>query len=384
MRTPTSSSVSRGCSARDTDAMPSERIVVGMSGGVDSSVAAALLVEAGHDLVGVTMRVWGRQESDKPVSRFGSCCGSEAVDDARHVAQALGIPYYLLNMAAEFDRAVISPFAESYRRGRTPVPCVACNTDLKFGSLLARARAWDAATVATGHYARVTHDCEAGRWRLLRARDLRKDQSDFLWPLTQAQLAAARFPIGDLTKDEVREHARRLGLRTAEKPESQEICFVPGGDYRDYLRRRDPGTFRPGVILDRNGRRLGRHAGVAGFTIGQRKGLGLTSKTALYVIDLDADSGRVVVGSATDLERDRLEVGHVNFIAGAAPPGLLRVNARIRHNHEPAAATVRSIEAGRAEVLFDEPQRAITPGQSCVWYRGDEVVGGGVIERVTP
>lgn len=361
--------------------MLGERIVVGMSGGVDSSVAAALLVEARYDVVGVTMRVWGRRESSEPVSRFGSCCGSEAVDDARDVAGALGIPYYLLNMADEFDRAVIGPFVEDYRRGRTPVPCLACNTDLKFGSLLGRARAWDASAVATGHYARTARDPDTGRWILRRARDLRKDQSDFLWPLTQAQLAAARFPIGDLTKDDVRERARRLGLRTANKPDSQEICFVPDGDYREYLRSRDPRVFRPGSIVDRWGRRLGSHTGVAGFTIGQRRGLGLASSRALYVVDLDADSGRVTVGDASDLERDRLEVSRANFIAGEVPAGPLRVTARIRHNQEPAPATVESLGSGRAEVVFDRPQRAITPGQSCVWYRGDEVVGGGVIER---
>jgi len=361
--------------------MRSERVVVGMSGGVDSSVAAALLVEAGGDVVGVTMRVWAWQESAEPASRFGSCCGSEAVDDARRVASVLGIPYYLLNMADEFDRAVIGPFAENYRRGRTPVPCVACNTDLKFGSLLARARAWDAAAVATGHYARVAHDAAVGRWTLRRARDLRKDQSDFLWPLTQAQLAAARFPVGELTKDEVREHARRLGLATADKPESQEICFVPDGDYREYLRMRDPSTFRPGSIVDRAGRTIGGHAGVAGFTIGQRKGLGLASSRPLYVVDLDADADRVTVGDAADLERDRLEVSGVNFIGGQTPAVPLRVTAKIRHNHEPAPATVRALGAARAEVVFDVPQRAITPGQSCVWYRDDEVVGGGVIER---
>jgi len=361
--------------------MRGERVVVGMSGGVDSSVAAALLVEAGGDVVAVTMRVWAWKESAEPASRFGSCCGSEAVDDARRVAGALGIPYYLLNMADEFDRAVIGPFAESYRRGRTPVPCVACNTDLKFGSLLARARAWDAAAVATGHYARVTHDAAAGRWTLRRARDLRKDQSDFLWPLTQAQLAAARFPVGELTKDEVREHARRLGLATADKPESQEICFVPDGDYREYLRARDPAAFRPGSIVDRAGRTIGHHAGVAGFTIGQRKGLGLASSRPLYVVDLDADEDRVTVGDAADLERDQLEVSRVNFIVGEAPVGPLRVTAKIRHNHEPAPATVQALGAARAVVVFDVPQRAITPGQSCVWYRGDEVVGGGVIER---
>jgi tRNA-specific 2-thiouridylase len=352
-----------------------------MSGGVDSSVAAALLVEAGHDVVGVTLRVWPWREPLDGASRFGSCCGTEAVDDARRVAAALSIPYYLLNVADEFDRSVVGPFAESYRHGRTPVPCVACNTDLKFGSLLARARAWDATAVATGHYARVTRDPVSGRCALRRAHDLRKDQSDFLWPLTQAQLSAARFPIGTLTKEEVRQYARRLGLATAEKPESQEICFVPEGNYRDFLWSRDPGLFRPGAIVDRDGRALGRHSGVAGFTIGQRKGLGLAGHGPLYVIDLDAETDQVTVGDAADLERDRLEVSRAHFIAGDVPFKPLRVTAKIRHNHEPAAATVRALGSGRAQVVFDAPQRAITPGQSCVWYRGDEVVGGGVIER---
>jgi tRNA-specific 2-thiouridylase len=361
--------------------MRAERIVVGMSGGVDSSVAAALLVEAGHDVVGVTLRVWPWQESAEATSRFGSCCGTDAVDDARRVAGVLGIPYYLLNVADEFDRAVIGPFAEAYQRGRTPVPCLACNTDLKFGSLLARAQAWDATAVATGHYARITREPGNERWVLRRARDLRKDQSDFLWPLTQVQLAAARFPIGDLTKEEVRAQARRLGLATADKPESQDICFVPDGNYREFLTRRDPALFRPGAIVDHDGRAMGRHAGVAGFTIGQRKGLGVTSGRPLYVIDLDADRARVTVGAAAELERDRLEVSRAHFIAGEPPTEALRVTAKIRHNHEPAAATVRVLRPGWAEVVFDEPQRAITPGQSCVWYRADEVVGGGIIER---
>jgi tRNA-specific 2-thiouridylase len=361
--------------------MRGQRVVVGMSGGVDSSVAAALLVEAGYEVVGVTMRVWPWRESTEAASRFGSCCGSEAADDARRVAGALGIPYYLLNMADEFDRSVIGPFTASYRSGRTPVPCVACNTDLKFGSLLARAQAWDATAVATGHYARVARDAGRDRWVLRRARDLRKDQSDFLWPLTQAQLAAARFPVGELTKDEVREHARRLGLATADKPESQEICFVPDDDYRGFLRLREPAAFRPGTIVDRDGRALGHHGGVAGFTIGQRKGLGLSGDRPRYVIDLDAETDRVMVGEAADLERDRLEVSRAHFIAGEAPKEPLRVTAKIRHNHAPAPATVRTLGPGRAEVVFETPQRAITPGQSCVWYRDDEVVGGGVIER---
>jgi tRNA-specific 2-thiouridylase len=303
------------------------------------------------------------------------------VDDARHVARTLGIPYYLLNMEREFERAVVARFADEYRRGRTPVPCVQCNSDLKFGSLLARAHAWDAVAVATGHYARVERDLATGRYQLLRARDAEKDQTDFLWPLTQTQLAAARFPVGELTKEQVREHARRLGLVTADKPESQEICFVPDDDYRAFLRRRDEGLFRPGPVVDRAGRVLGRHAGVAAYTIGQRKGLGLAADRPLYVVDLDPERNTVTVGEGGDLERDRLVAREVNFIACDPPAEPMRVEAKIRHQHRPAAACVRALGDGAAEVVFDEPQRAITPGQSVVFYGGERVVGGGVIER---
>jgi len=364
-----------------------ERVVVGMSGGVDSSVAAALLVEQGYDVVGVTMRVWSRDVPEDAERRFGSCCGTEGVEDARRVAQALGIPYYLLDMADEFERAVVGRFVEAYRAGRTPVPCVACNSDLKFGSLLARARAWDAVAVATGHYARIARDEPAGRWRLLRAVDQRRDQTDFLWPLGQAQLAGARFPIGELTKAQVREHARRLGLVTADKPESREICFVPDDDYRGFLRRRDPTIFRPGPIVDAAGRELGRHSGVAGFTIGQRRGLGVAAGHPLYVVDLDDARDAVVVGTAEELECTALVAQPVNFIAGTPPPGPLAVEARIRHQHAAARATVRALDSGAVEIVFERPQRAVTPGQSVVFYQGDEVVGGGVIRearRLTP
>src|SRR5204862_1241357 len=357
------------------------RIVVGLSGGVDSSVAAALLVERGCDVIGVTMRVWPWKESDDPARRFGSCCGTEAVDDARRVARELNIPYYVLNMEAEFDRAVIGPFADAYRSGRTPVPCVACNVNLKYGSLLARARAWDAAGVATGHYARVTRDETTGRYLLRRGRDARKDQSDFLWPLNQSQLAAAQFPVGDLDKEEVRAYARRLGLVTADKPESQEICFVPDDDYRGFLRRRDAAIFRPGPIVDREGKVLGRHEGVAAYTIGQRRGLGLAAGHALYVVDVDGERDTLVVGAAAELERDRLVARAVNFIACDPPGAPRRVEATIRHQHRPAPAAVRALGDGAAEVVFDEPQRSITPGQSVVFYQGECVVGGGVIGR---
>jgi tRNA-specific 2-thiouridylase len=358
-----------------------ERIVVGMSGGVDSSVAAALLVEQGYDVVGVTLRVWPWREAEDPVKRFGSCCSMDSVADAQHVARTLGIPHYLLNSEAEFARSVIDRFVDAYATGTTPVPCVACNRDLKFGSLLARARAWDASAVATGHYAGVGHDAATGRYLLSRARDRQKDQSDFLWPLTQEQLASARFPLGALSKTEVREHARRLGLVTADKPESQEICFIPDDDYRGFLRRRNAEIFRPGPIVDTHGNRLGTHQGLPAYTVGQRKGLGLSAGRALHVVKLDPDTNTVTVGDTTDLERPRLVAEDVNFIACEPPVEPLRVEAKIRHNHTPAPATVRALGAGRAEVVFDAPQRAVTPGQSVVWYRGDCVVGGGVISR---
>lgn len=366
----------------------SKRIVVGMSGGVDSSVAAALLVEQGWDVVGVTLRVWPWKEPADAPKRFGSCCSPETVDDARQVARHLGIPYYLLNTEREFDRTVIDNFASEYQAGRTPVPCVVCNQEVKFGSLLRRARAWEAEAVATGHYARLRQDPETGRHLLFRGRDPRKDQSDFLWPLAQCQLAAARFPVGDLTKDEVRAKARALGLPVADKPESMEICFIPDDDYRGFLQQRIPEAFRPGPIVDRAGRRLGQHQGLAAYTVGQRRGLGLASDRPLYVLALDPGRNAVVVGEAGALETERLVAGAANFIPFDWPQGEIRVTAKIRHSHTPAPAVVRPEAAGpqpqagerRVEVVFDTAQRAVAPGQSVVFYQGDLVVGGGIIE----
>jgi len=361
--------------------MGSERIVVGMSGGVDSSVAAALLVEQGYQVVGVTLRVWPWREPQDPRRRFGSCCSPETVEDARQVARRLGIPYYLLNHEREFDRAVIADFTSEYLAGRTPSPCVICNREVKFGTLLRRALAWEARAVATGHYARITRDPASGRFLLWKAQDSRKDQSDFLWPLTQAQLAAARFPVGELTKEEVRAKARSLGLPTADKPESQEICFIPDDDYRSFLRRRAPEAFRPGAIVDRQGRVLGTHGGIANFTVGQRRGLGLSLDRPLYVLALDPERNTVVVSEGSDLETDRLVATQINFIPFDRPDGELRVAAKIRHSHNPAPATVHPAGPDRAEVLFDTPQRAVTPGQSVVFYQDDLVVGGGIITR---
>jgi tRNA-uridine 2-sulfurtransferase len=358
-----------------------ERIVVGMSGGVDSSVAAALLVEQGFDVIGITLRVWPWREPEEATRKFGSCCSPESVDDARAVARRLGIPYYLLNSEAEFERAVIEPFARAYAAGRTPVPCVACNRDVKFGSLMQRARAWDAVAVATGHYARITRDAATGRFLLWRGLDARKDQSDFLWPLTQAQLGAARFPVGDLGKAAVRAKARALGLVTADKPESQEICFIPDDDYRGFLRRRIPEAFGPGPIVDGQGAVLGHHGGLVNYTVGQRRGLGLSSARALYVTALDPSRNAVVVGDADRVNVERIRAEQVNFIAIDALSGPLAVAAKIRHSHEPAAATIQPLEPGAVLVRFERPQRAPAPGQSVVFYQGDLVVGGGVIVR---
>ena len=355
-----------------------ERIVVGMSGGVDSSVAAALLVEQGVEVIGVTLRVWPWREPESRAAKFGSCCSPESVDDARQVARRLGIPYYLLNTEREFDRTVIENFAQEYEAGRTPVPCVVCNREVKFGSLLARARAWDAVAVATGHYARITHDPATGRHLLWRGVDTQKDQSDFLWPLSQSQLGAARFPVGDLTKTEVRDRARALGLVTADKPESQEICFIPDDDYRGFLRRRIPQAFKAGPIVDGSGRVLGQHEGLADFTVGQRRGLGLATGRTLYVTALDPARNAVVVGEAREVEVDTLVAEQVNWIAIDGLEGPLEVTAQIRHRHKPAPATVRPCGQG-VEVRFEAPQWAPAPGQSVVFYRDDLVLGGGVI-----
>jgi tRNA-specific 2-thiouridylase len=358
-----------------------ERIVVGMSGGVDSSVAAALLVEQGVEAIGVTLRVWPWRDLEESARKFGSCCSPETVADARAVARRLGIPYYLLNTEREFERTVIEPFARAYAEARTPVPCVACNRDVKFGSLLQRARAWDAVAVATGHYARITREPATGRYLLWRGRDARKDQSDFLWPLTQSQLEAARFPVGDLTKEAVREKARALGLETADKPESQEICFIPDDDYRGFLRRRMPEAFGPGPIVDGQGTVLGRHEGLVNYTVGQRRGLGLSSRRPLYVTGLDPGRNAVVVGEAAAVEVDELQAEQVNLIAIRALTGPLAVTAKIRHSHEPASATVAPDGEGTVRVRFERSQRAPAPGQSVVFYQGDLVVGGGIIAR---
>lgn len=351
-----------------------------MSGGVDSSVAAALLAEQGHDVIGVSMQLYDNSATTASGERaFGTCCTLDDLYDARRVAATIGIPHYIVNFESQFGGHVISNFVREYIAGRTPIPCSHCNSDLKFAELLDRARAYDAERLATGHYARVERDAD-GRYHLHRGADTSKDQTYFLFSLTQEQLSRASFPVGHLDKDTVRAHARRLNLHVTQKPDSQEICFVPDGDYAAFIERKVPEATRPGTVVDQAGRVLGTHTGVHRFTIGQRKGLGLSSTEPLYVTEIKPDAAQVVVGSRDALGRTALAASGVNWISGAAPDDWLRVTAQIRHRHAAAPARVRRTDEGRAEVEFDAPQTAITPGQAVVFYDGDEVLGGGWID----
>ena len=354
------------------------RIVVAMSGGVDSSVAAALLREQGHDVIGLSMQLYDQRGTEEGAASFGSCCTLDDLHDARRVASAIGIPHYIVNFERQFQDTVISNFVREYASGRTPLPCAHCNSDLKFSTLLERALGFGAGHVATGHYARVEE--KEGRWLLKRSLDPAKDQSYFLFSLTQEQLSRARFPVGDLTKPRVRDEARRLGLAVSEKPDSQEICFVPGGDYAAFVEARQPDVARSGAIVDEQGKTIGQHAGVHRFTVGQRKGLGIAAPAPLYVLKLEPDTGTVVVGARASLEQARLEASGVNWISCEAPASWIPVTAQIRHRHAASPARVRALAGGRAELEFDTPQAAITPGQAVVFYDGEVVVGGGWID----
>ena len=350
--------------------MSRQRIVVGMSGGVDSSVAAALLVEQGYEVVGVTMHLAG--DSSR-------CCSLDDADDARRVAESLGIRFYVANYTEQFRREVMEPFADAYLAGRTPIPCVACNRRFKFHHLLERARAFGATGVATGHYARLEDDGRGGR-KLLRGRDESKDQSYFLFDLGQEQLTDACFPLGELTKDQVRERARALGLATAEKPESQEICFVPDGDYAAVVESLRPNALPgEGEIVDGDGRVLGRHAGVHRFTVGQRRGLGLSAPRPLYVTQLDPVTNRVRVGEVDELESSGAWIEEVSWVAGKAPAEVVEASVRVRYRDEARAAKIEPRDGGTAHVRFDRAVRAVAPGQAAVFYQGDTVLGGGWI-----
>jgi len=367
------------------------KIAVAMSGGVDSSAAAAILKEQGHELVGFTMQLWNQRrgisvdENGEPLP--SRCCSLDDVYDARRVAEELGFPFYVLNLEKEFERDVVQPFIDSYLNGETPIPCVACNSRLKFASLDKLATSLGCEKVATGHYARVEFDEATNRYRLLRGRDPQKDQSYFLWELTQDQLSRALFPLGEMSKPDARDAARRNDLAVAEKKESQEICFVPDGDYAGFIDRylesekqtaRLPGE---GEIVTANGNVIGTHSGIHRYTIGQRRGIGIADARPLYVLGVEPTSNRVIVGYDDELLRAEFTAAGVNWIAIDNPTEPVRADVRVRYRHTAAPATITPLPNGRVRVKFDEPQRAITPGQATVFYRGDEVLGGGWIVK---
>ncbi|HWZ51732.1 MAG TPA: tRNA 2-thiouridine(34) synthase MnmA [Granulicella sp.] len=374
-----------------------ETIAVAMSGGVDSSAVAALLRAQGHTLVGLTLQLWNQRRlaghEGIPEAVQGRCCSIDDVYDARRVAEQLDIPYYLVNQEERFEADVVEPFVSEYLAGRTPIPCTLCNNHLKFEALLTTARQIGAERIATGHYARNHFDPARGRWILSRPEDKTKDQTYFLFGLTQDQLSRTLFPLGEMHKPAVRELASEAGLRVAAKPDSQEICFIPGGSYSAFLTAYldDKGEAMPdssGELVTTTGEVIGRHTGIQNFTVGQRKGLGLTSPNPLYVLKIHPDSHQVTVGTDEDLLSRELYANRLNWISvpGLAEGETLRVQIKIRHRHDPAWATLSAVGHGatndptdRVLALFDEPQRAITPGQSAVFYQGNEVVGGGWI-----
>ena len=362
-------------------------IAVAMSGGVDSSTVPALLQEQGRPVVGLTMQLWNQRrlpelQGDGPAQH--RCCSLDDVYDAKAVAQHLNFPHYVVNFEAQFEERVVRPFVDQYLSGRTPIACTNCNTDVKFEPLLRMARQIGAERLATGHYARIRKNDETGRWELLRARDESKDQSYFLWGLSQEQLSRSEFPLGALTKEEVRAVARRAHLPVAEKPESMELCFVPNGNYVQFIQAysRESGISlhgSEGEIVTEAGEVIGRHNGVHEFTIGQRKGLGFAVGKPLYVLAIDQKRNRVVVGDDDALRTTTFEIEDVNWVSCGIPEASLHAFAKIRHKHEPAAATIEALGMNRARITFDAPQRAITPGQAAVFYDGDRVLGGGWI-----
>ena len=382
--------------------LASETIAVAMSGGVDSSAVAAMLHAEGRNVIGLTMQLWNQRRlaghEGMPESVQGRCCSIDDVYDARRVAETLGIPYYVVNHEERFERDVVRPFVEEYLAGRTPIPCSLCNNHLKFDQLLVVARQIGADQIATGHYAKVVFDERLNRWLLKRPADKSKDQTYFLFGLTQEQLSRTLFPLGGMTKPEVRELARKHNLVIAEKPDSQEICFVPGGDYKRFLEaylteqgekpariagEKIAGEMVGGEMVTTDGKVIGEHAGVHNFTVGQRKGLGVATGSPLYVIQIRNDTRQVVVGKDEELYSRTLRARRVNLISTAELREPMRVAVKIRHKHQPAPAIIESAGPDEVRVTFDEPQRALTPGQAAVFYDGDIVVGGGWIENST-
>jgi tRNA-specific 2-thiouridylase len=355
------------------------RIVVAMSGGVDSSVVAAMLAEQGHEVIGITLNVWQKGMVD---NRLHACCSLSATHDAQRVADRIGIPHYSLNFREIFAREVMARFVASYAEGRTPNPCVDCNQFVKFAAFMKRAQELDADFLATGHYARIQHDDLSGRYRLFRAADPQKDQSYVLYMLGQQQLAGTMFPMGAQTKSQTRALARRYGLHVADKPDSFEICFVTNDNYRDFLESWRPGIGHSGPIRYKDGQVLGEHEGIVNYTVGQRRGLGLTWPRPLYVIALDPEANTVYVGEEDDLFANALQAIDVHWVADSPPVEPVRVSVRTRYRMEEVEATVEPTKDGEARVSFLRPIRAVAPGQATVFYQSDEVIGGGRIDRV--
>jgi len=352
-----------------------------MSGGVDSSVAAATLKEEGYQVLGATMQIWPLDEQADYADRLGSGCGTDAIEDAKKVASKLAIPHYVVNLRNIFTQKVITEFCHEYSLGRTPNPCISCNRDIKFGALLKRAKELGADFIATGHYARIEEDNDTGRYLLKKGVDQRKEQSYFLYSLNQEQLRHSILPIGNLTKERVREIADELQLAVSAKPESQEICFIPDNDYPRFLKERIPEAAKPGPILDKEGTVLGEHKGILFYTIGQRRSLGISAREPLYVTAVNPEKNAIVVGKKWEVYGSELIAFRLNWIAIDKPEQPLAVSAKVRYLHQEAEAVVTPVDEDSVRVKFHEPQLAITPGQAIVLYHGDTVVGGGVIER---
>ena len=372
--------------------MATTRVAMAMSGGVDSSAAAAILIESGYDLIGFSMQLWDQRRSRFEANEFRSarCCSLDDLNEARSVAARLKIPYYVVNFQNAFEHTVVRTFIENYRNGLTPSPCVLCNSRMKFDRLMRIAENVKASYIATGHYARVVFDRANERYVLFRAKDKNKDQSYFLFELSQAQLSKAMFPLGELHKEQVRRIALRRKLPVADKPESQEICFIPDRDYSAFVEShcceilgltQRSGLFPSGQIVDRKGRILGTHRGIHRYTIGQRRGLGIAHSKPLYVLELRSEQNQVVVGERSQLRRHLCRIERPNWISIHNLVEPLRVKAKIRSRHEAAPATITPADDGEVQVRFDTPQPAISPGQACVFYQHEKVVGGGWIKK---